>query len=667
VRRTSVAALALGLMLLFEVLRAWLPAVIFVYGRAGSTPATQMGLFAVLPFLLAFLAAVAVRTSGPARVARSAAALAIVFRLALQLTDGGQAQLWLSTAAVTALLWWLVAKAGASAGPVAAAGVVTGLAADAVVHTVLRSVDLVWRDGALAWLGTIVLLGAFAVAERNDVTAPRQKRTAPAGTVRGPALGWLAVGGALVVHGIVAGPVSRVHTITGWPEWVAAAITVGGQLLAVVVALMVAGIAPRSGRRETSRATVALVAGLGVPTALGLALLGGPGLSALGHLLLPAVLAAAVATALRSGHSTAARRSLACAGGLLLFIAIAFGYYAAYDIALPFPNDAMVVIAALLTVTVALVVRRGTPASDARVAAPHVTAPHDPAPHGATPHVAAGPSTRSAAGGLPVLTGVLVGVLLLSSGWVAIAADPAPAQPGTGYPLRMFNYNLQMGFDIDGAHAVDRQAELLAAQEPDVVALQEVSRGWLLNASTDVLPGIAERLEMPYVFAPAADRVWGNAILSRYPVIASGSELLPRLGSAMQRSVLWVVIEVDGTEQAIVATHLQHVVGQTDVRRAQAEVVARVVSDHVEAGRPVILLGDMNAEPGADELRAFDALLMETTGQDGPVSTWPSWDPATHIDHIYVTRGLVASDVVVPASTASDHLGVGATIDLRQP
>jgi endonuclease/exonuclease/phosphatase family metal-dependent hydrolase len=625
VRRTSVAALALGIVLLLDVMRAWLPSVIFVYGRAGSTPATQMGLFAVLPFLLALVAVLAVRQLGARTVSRLAAVIAVAGRLALQATDGGDAQLWLSTIAVAALLWWLVATAGAVDERVAALGVVLGLSADAIVHTALRSIGVVWRGGAAAWLALLLLVGAFLLAEHrgSSVRSPR-----------GPALGWMAVGSALVVHGIVAAPVSRVHAITGWSEWVAAAVIVTGHLAAVGVAAFIA-----SGRlRGMGGWRVGVAGGLGVPAALGLALLGGPAAAAIGHLLLPPALAAAVAAGLSAGRSAPTRRSLASAGGLLLFIVLSFGYYAAYDIALPFRNDALVVAAALIAVTFSFFAVRGAGA------------------HG-TVDGGVGPAVP-----VPAFAGMLAVTLLLTVGWVGFASAPPVPQPGEGFPLRAFNYNLQMGFDIDGVHAVGRQAELLAEQRPDVVALQEVSRGWLLNASTDVLPTISERLGMPYVFAPAADRVWGNAIVSRYPVIESAYELLPRSGSAMQRSVLWAVIDVSGTPVTFVATHLQHVEGQTDVRRAQAEVVARVVRDHVEAGRPVVLLGDMNAEPGAAELAPYEPLLEEVTGLEGPIATWPSWDPQGHIDHIYLTHDLAASEVVVPSSTASDHLGVGVTI-----
>ena len=66
---------------------------------------------------------------------------------------------------------------------------------------------------------------------------------------------------------------------------------------------------------------------------------------------------------------------------------------------------------------------------------------------------------------------------------------------------------------------------MIEEQQPDIVALQEVTRGWVIYGSFDMLVWLSQRLDMPYVYGPAADSVWGNAILSRYPM--SGALTIP--------------------------------------------------------------------------------------------------------------------------------------------
>ncbi|MDM4777950.1 hypothetical protein QTS76_01515 [Micromonospora sp. b486] len=73
-----------------------------------------------------------------------------------------------------------------------------------------------------------------------------------------------------------------------------------------------------------------------------------------------------------------------------------------------------------------------------------------------------------------------------------------------------------MGFGLDGRLDLDAVARELRGA--DVVLLSEVDRGWWLNGGHDTLALLAGRLEMPYVFAPAADPVWGDAVLSRFPM-----------------------------------------------------------------------------------------------------------------------------------------------------
>ena len=84
----------------------------------------------------------------------------------------------------------------------------------------------------------------------------------------------------------------------------------------------------------------------------------------------------------------------------------------------------------------------------------------------------AGPTLASLAAAVLALAGLV---------WLA-APQPTLASPSTGVrdaPIRVALYNVQMGFGVAGRFAVDDQAEVLAAWEPDVVVLNEADRGWL--------------------------------------------------------------------------------------------------------------------------------------------------------------------------------------------
>jgi hypothetical protein len=75
-----------------------------------------------------------------------------------------------------------------------------------------------------------------------------------------------------------------------------------------------------------------------------------------------------------------------------------------------------------------------------------------------------------------------------------------------------------MGFGLDGTYRPAEAARAIAAQRPDVVVLSEVDRAWLLNGGHDDLQVLARKLGMRFVFGPAADAVWGDAVLTNLPV-----------------------------------------------------------------------------------------------------------------------------------------------------
>jgi endonuclease/exonuclease/phosphatase family metal-dependent hydrolase len=484
------------------------------------------------------------------------------------------------------------------------------------MHTLLRSADLVWRGGPWAWLGVLVLCGALLTAALLWWrAAPRDNEQAV-----GPARGWVVVGPVLVLHLVVSGLASRPLAVLGWSEPAAGALVLVAHALGVV--LVAAGWA--RWRWAGLLGALLVLGGLA-----GAVVGGGTPAVAAGHLALPPGIALCLAAAFRPEGSPR-RAALSAAAGLLLFVLLGFGYYAAYDMALPVDNRLFLAVAAVL---VALAARR-----------PAVTAPQ--------------------AGRRPALVAAAaVVVAVAGTGLVAAAVDTPAAASGDGFPVRVMLYNLQMGFDTAGRYSGPAQGEVIAGEAPDLVVLNEVSRGWLVNANVDVLPAVSERTGLPARFFPAADPVWGNAILARHPLQDVRGTELPRSGAAMRRSVLSAVVDLGAGQQlGVVATHLHHVEGDTEVRRRQVEVVDAEARRLAAGGRPVVVMGDMNAEPGSPELAPLESWLVEAGAVDGPLATWPSWDPEVHIDLVYTTPDLRAEAVSVPRTEASDHLGVAVTL-----
>ena len=103
-------------------------------------------------------------------------------------------------------------------------------------------------------------------------------------------------------------------------------------------------------------------------------------------------------------------------------------------------------------------------------------------------------------------------------------------------------------------------AEVIETEGADVVALQEVSRGWVIDGTVDMLVWLSQRLDMVYEWGPAADSLWGNAVLSRYPLSDGETRPMPNNDELrLKRTFTSVNVDVGGGRTlTVIGTHLRH-------------------------------------------------------------------------------------------------------------
>lgn len=274
-----------------------------------------------------------------------------------------------------------------------------------------------------------------------------------------------------------------------------------------------------------------------------------------------------------------------------------------------------------------------------------------------------------------LLTTALSGAALAPPAVASASPAPVPGHPGGGVPLRVATYNMHAGSGADEVFDLDRQTAALRSLDADVIGLQEVDRHWGDRSRWRDLAGeLAERLDMYVSFAPiyrlagpdpdGPRREFGVAVLSRYRIVSAQNHEITRLSTQDPNPVPApapgfgeVVVRVRGLPVHVYTTHLDYRPDPA-VRIAQVADTRRIMAQ--DRG-PKILLGDLNAEPGAPELAP---LWKDLTDADPGAPTFPAPDPVKRIDFVAVSKAAVRR-AWAPAGIASDHRPVVADLLLR--
>jgi len=266
-----------------------------------------------------------------------------------------------------------------------------------------------------------------------------------------------------------------------------------------------------------------------------------------------------------------------------------------------------------------------------------------------------------------LLAGLTASPLIASTA----ACATMPGDGGRSLKLVTFNIWHNQG---DWAARQPLLIEAIRAADADVIALQEVLEdaavGLPNQARTiaDALGGYT--MQFCSTDAAGAPRRYGNAILSRLPVLSHDWKRLEPLDD--YRTALRARVSVHGQAVDIVNTHLAW---QADASPVRARQIADLMAWLPRDGAPLIAMGDFNAvqeDAGLNVLtgdRFFSALPR------GAVSTTlnpAKGHPDRVIDHIFVetahfTPGTstLLGDAPTNGEYPSDHFGVAATVSLR--
>lgn len=259
-----------------------------------------------------------------------------------------------------------------------------------------------------------------------------------------------------------------------------------------------------------------------------------------------------------------------------------------------------------------------------------------------------------------LMTAVTCAAVMLLADGLLEAAEPVR--------LRVLSYNIHHAAGIDGKLDPERIANVILSVEPDVVALQEVDRKVQRTGGVDQPAELARLTGMKVVFGANIELQgghYGNAVLSRFPIVRHKNHLLPNVDNSEQRGVIEAEIELPATGETVIllATHLDY---RTDERErlASAKALNALVTE--DPDRPALLAGDLNATPESRTLELLGTMWSRANAE--PLPTVPVKAPTRQIDYVLYRpagRWKVVEVRVLDEAVASDHRAILAVLELQ--
>ena len=236
--------------------------------------------------------------------------------------------------------------------------------------------------------------------------------------------------------------------------------------------------------------------------------------------------------------------------------------------------------------------------------------------------------------------------------------------------LRVMSYNIHHCNppSATGKIDIDAIAAVIKAQNPDLVALQEVDMNTNRSGKTNQAALLAEKLQMNFFFAKAIDHDGGDygvALLSKYPLSENViHRLTTQAGTNGEPRILatGLVSLPGGKKIRFGSTHLDAQKNDTN-RLLQVKELNEIAKREV---LPFIIAGDLNAKPGSAAIKLFDEQFTRTC--DNCEFTIPVINPVQAIDFVGFNKTdnfEVISHQVIPERYASDHLPVLSVLKLK--
>lgn len=228
--------------------------------------------------------------------------------------------------------------------------------------------------------------------------------------------------------------------------------------------------------------------------------------------------------------------------------------------------------------------------------------------------------------------------------------------------IRVITYNIKLSKKIDKATQLLAQHDDLNGA--DIICLQEMDPAGVKQ--------IANTLKYNYVYYPAilhprSEKDFGNAILSKWPIISDQKIILPKVGTGrLQRIAVYATILINSIKISVACIHMKIFAGRLQ---------RRIPIDHVLASldpaiNHCIVAGDFNTFTKSNCEAIFEPFheadfQLVTDAVGSTYNYWYLLNKKTSLDHIFVRGMDIVNTGKVANRNPSDHIPIWGKLKLK--
>ena len=256
--------------------------------------------------------------------------------------------------------------------------------------------------------------------------------------------------------------------------------------------------------------------------------------------------------------------------------------------------------------------------------------------------------------GIKITIAGIIGIITIGTIVGGILTESYPVeQTGAISSIKVMTYNTRQGYDDYGSWNFDGQLEVIRAEDPDIIGLQESDMTRVSGGNKDQVRYFANKLNLYSYFGPTVVvGTFGYALLSKYPIENPTTFYIYSEGE--QIACIEAQITIGTITYNVFVTHP----AGPDRVSQQETMLSRI-----EGKNNVIFMGDFNFEPDSESYNITIDILDDSweiaTSKDAG-----GFNVASRIDHIFISPGINIVDCRYLGGTNSDHPACIAEIQI---